>query len=64
MGFPADSLGAASWAAVAGRVPITTSFAGKGIAQQTVRGRDVRINGSCGPGKVLNQPQLQSSFPS
>jgi len=64
MGMPANSLGAASWAAVAGRVPIATSFAGKGVAQRAVRGRYVRINGSGGPGKALNQPQLQSSFPS
>ena len=34
--MPADSLGlgARSWAAVAGRVPITTSFARKGVAQR------------------------------
>jgi len=36
MKMPADSLGAGSWAAVAGagRVPITTSFVGKGVAQR------------------------------
>jgi len=64
MGMTADSLSAASLAAVAGRVPITTSFSGKGVAQLAVRGRYVRINGSGGPWKALNQPQLQSASPS
>jgi len=61
--MPADSLGAGSWAAVAERVPITTSFARKGVAQRAVRSRYVRINDSGSPGKALNQPQIQSASP-